>query len=134
MRKSVIVIVGLFIGVLWVTSLPAQVNSEQKPGQASERPTRARDAAKRFMGEIVSVDAAAKAFTARSGSVELTFDASLARVAPGIKWEELKAGDKIAVLYMEKDGKNVARAVGMPMAPRAGENKPAESGSVPEKK
>jgi Cu/Ag efflux protein CusF len=83
-------------------------------GQA-ERPARTRELAKRFSGEVVSVDAAAKTFVARDGRGEMTFDASTARIAGVVKLGTLKRGDRIAVMYSQKDGRNVARAVGRPM-------------------
>jgi osmotically-inducible protein OsmY len=42
---------------------------------------------------------------------EMTFNVSAAKFAKNVKFEDLKAGDKIAVKYEEKDGTNMATGV-----------------------
>jgi hypothetical protein len=64
-----------------------------------------------WAGEIVSVDAAAKTVVAKNKKGEMTFDVSEAKFAKHVKFENLKAGDKIALKYEEKDGKNMATGV-----------------------
>jgi hypothetical protein len=64
-----------------------------------------------WAGEVVSVDAAAKIVVAKNKKGEMTFDVSEAKFAKHVKFENLKAGDKIALKYEEKDGKNMATGV-----------------------
>ena len=70
------------------------------------------------------MDAAAKTIVAKGEKGDMTFD-----VAGVKKMAEFKAGDKIMVSYMEKDGKMVAKKVvkqaAKKEAPKKEEAKPA---------
>ena len=59
-----------------------------------------------FKGEVVSMDAAAKTLVAKDKKGEMTFDVATAKMKG-----EAKAGHKVTVKYMEKDGKMVASSV-----------------------
>lgn len=107
MKKTLVLCVAMFLGVLSALTVFAE-------GSPPEKPAGQKNLARRFSGEVVSVDAAARIFTARNAKGEMTFDASMARIAAAVKLETLKPGDRIAVYYFVMDGKNVARAVGRP--------------------
>ncbi|MCE5318840.1 MAG: hypothetical protein LLG04_15950, partial [Parachlamydia sp.] len=61
--------------------------------------------AEKFVGEFVSMNEAAKTLIAK-GQTEMTFDVSGLRRMP-----TLTAGDMVTVVFVEKDGKNIAKAV-----------------------
>jgi len=122
MKKALMIALALLISVAFVTTVFAQAKPAEKPAAAPEKaaPAKADKPAKaapakakvmKFAGEVVSVDAAAKTFVAKSKKGEMTFDAANAKFAKGTKFEDMKAGDKVAVKYEEKDGKNVASAI-----------------------
>lgn len=110
MKKALMIALALLISIAFVTTVMAQPKPEAKPAAAPEKapaPEKAVKAkAKVFKGEFVSMDAAAKTMVAKDAKGEMTFD-----VAGVKKMPELKAGDKIGVTYVEKDGKNVAKKV-----------------------
>lgn len=95
MKKVLMIVMALIIGVAFVTTVMAQ----DKPK------------GKGWVGEVVSVDTAAKKVVAKNKKGEMTFDVSEAKFAKHVKFENLKAGDKIALKYEEKDGKNMATGV-----------------------
>jgi Cu/Ag efflux protein CusF len=121
MKKVLMVAFALLISVAFVTTVFAQAKPEAKPAPApaaapekapapekkvekAEKPKA--EKAKSFKGEFVSMDAAAKTIVAKGEKGDMTFD-----VAGVKKMAEFKAGDKIMVSYMEKDGKMVAKTV-----------------------
>ena len=65
-----------------------------------------------FKGAVVSVDAGANMIVVKGDKKDMSFSVA------GAKWEgykamdEVKAGDKVVVKYMEKDGKMAATMVG----------------------
>ena len=95
MKKVLMIVMALIISVAFVTTVMAQ----DKPKGKS------------WVGEVVSVDTAAKTVVAKNKKGEMTFDVSAAKFAKNVKFEDLKAGDKIAVKYETKDGKNMATGV-----------------------
>ena len=61
-----------------------------------------------FTGEVTNMDTAAKMMTVKGKKGDMTFDVS------GVKMKgEAKAGDKVTVKYMEKEGKMMASSVTM---------------------
>jgi hyperosmotically inducible protein len=103
MKKVLMIVMALIIGVAFVTTVMAQ----DKPK------------GKGWVGEVVSVDTAAKKVVAKNKKGEMTFDVSAAKFAKNVVFEDLKAGDKIAVKYETKDGKNMATSVAMAPAKKA---------------
>lgn len=61
--------------------------------------------AKKFCGEFVSIDEAAKKIIVK-GEINVTFDISKIK-----KMAMFAIGDKVTVVYIERDGNNVAKAV-----------------------
>ena len=120
MKKALLVVLALIISVAFVTTVFAQgtkVGSETKPAEKGPAPKdtgapsveKAGSAAvagsgaakaKVFKGEVVSVDAAAKTMVVKDKKGEKTFDYTNVK-----KMADLKAGDKVSLQYMEKEGK-----------------------------
>lgn len=103
MKKVLMIVMALTISVAFVTTVMAQ----DKPK------------GNRWVGTVVSVDTAAKTVVAKNKKGEMTFDVSAAKFAKNVAFEDLKAGDKIAVKYETKDGKNMATSVAMAPAKKA---------------
>jgi hyperosmotically inducible protein len=101
MKKVLMIVVALIISVVFVTMVVAQ----DKPAAEAK--------SMRWMGEVVSVDSAGKTVVAKNKKGEMTFDVSAAKFATNVKLDGLNAGDKIAIKYEEKDGKNVATSIAM---------------------
>ena len=59
-----------------------------------------------FTGKVTNMDTAAKTMAVKGKKGDMTFDVSGATMK-----DEAKAGDKVTVKYMEKDGKKVASSV-----------------------
>jgi Cu/Ag efflux protein CusF len=134
MKKVLMIALAVLISVAFVTTVFAQDKKAEKPAAAAEKaapaaekapkaekaaapaadkPAKAEKAekpakakAQTFKGEFVSADAAAKTIVAKNDKGDMTFDVSKIK-----KMAEFKAGDKVAVVYMEKDGKNWAKSV-----------------------
>jgi hypothetical protein len=79
-----------------------------------------------YTGEVTAMDAAAKTLTIKGKTDEKTFDVANVKMK-----KEPKAGDKVTVKYVEKDGKMVAKSVTIEKsakkapAPKKEEVKPA---------
>jgi hypothetical protein len=123
MKKVLLIAFALLMSAALVTTVFAQAKPEAKPAdkpatapekapapapekKADKPEQKAAPKAKSFKGEFVSMDATAKTIVAKDGKGEMTFDVSGVK-----KLAELKAGDKIMVSYMEKDGKMAAKSV-----------------------
>ncbi len=126
MKRTLVLVIALFMGIVFVTGASAQVDPAEKSDATPAKRIKVTEPVRRFMGEVVSVDSGAKTFVARGRKGELTFDATRAHISPAVRLGEMKAGDRVAVIYIEKDGKNMAKAVGKPAArakrPRPGED------------
>ena len=117
------------VALLFVFASVMVANAQEGP---TERPARVKELAKRFAGEVVSVDAAARVLVARDAKDEMVFDLRTARIARAVKLETLRPGDRIAVMYSVKEGRNVARAVGRPTEkPRPGPSEMPKSVDKP---
>ena len=108
MKKVLMIVMVLIISVAFVTTVMAQDKTAAPEKAEKMAPT---VKAKRWAGEVISVDAAAKTVVAKNKKGEMTFDVSAAKFAKNVKFEDLKAGDNIAVKYETKDGKNMATSV-----------------------
>ena len=108
MKKVLMIVMVLLISVAFVTTAMAQDKTAAPEKAEKMAPT---VKAKRWAGEVVSVDTAAKTVVAKNKKGEMTFDVSAAKFAKNVKFEDLKAGDNIAVKYETKDGKNMATGV-----------------------
>jgi Cu/Ag efflux protein CusF len=126
MKKALMFVLAVLISVAFVATVFAQAKPEVKPADkpaavapekapapekkaeaaAPEKKAAKKPASKTFKGEFVSMDDVAKTIVAKGKKGEMTFDVSAVKKMP-----ELKAGDKIIVVYTEADGKMVAKKV-----------------------
>jgi osmotically-inducible protein OsmY len=113
MKKVLMIVMVLIISVAFVTTVMAQ----DKPKSNS------------WVGKVVSTDTAAKTVVAKNKKGEMTFDVSAAKFAKNVAFEDLKAGDKIAVKYKVKDGKNMATSVAMAPAKKEKAEKTKHEGA-----
>jgi hyperosmotically inducible protein len=113
MKKVLMIVMVLIISVAFVTTVMAQ----DKPKGNS------------WVGTVVSVDTAAKKVVAKNKKGEMTFDVSAAKFAKNVAFEDLKAGDKIAVKYKVKDGENMATSVAMAPAKKEKAEKTKHEGA-----
>jgi hyperosmotically inducible protein len=113
MKKVLMIVMALIISVAFVTTVMAQ----DKPKGNS------------WVGKVVSVDTAAKTVVAKNKKGEMTFDVSAAKFAKNVAFEDLKAGDRIAVKYKVKDGKNMATSVAMAPAKKEKAEKTKHEGA-----
>ncbi|MHB8111677.1 MAG: hypothetical protein ACYDHW_16765 [Syntrophorhabdaceae bacterium] len=115
MKKALMIVLAILISVAFVTTVLAQDKKApaptDKPAVATDKPVKEKavDKAKKagmkkFEGEFVSKDDAAKTIVVK-GESEMTFDVAKAKMG------KVAAGDKVVVVYAEKDGKNVAKSV-----------------------
>jgi hyperosmotically inducible protein len=113
MKKVLMIVMALIISVAFVTTV-----------MAKDKPK-----GKGWVGEVVSVDTAAKTVVAKNKKGEMTFDVSAAKFAKNVAFEDLKAGDKIAVKYKVKDGENMATSVAMAPAKKEKAEKTKHEGA-----
>ncbi len=101
MKRKIMFILVILIGVAFVTTVFAQTPGIGSTGGSPEKP--AAPKALKTAGEFVSMDQTAKTMILKGKTGEMTFDLSkLKRIA------EFRPGDKVMVVYTEKDGKLVA--------------------------
>jgi hypothetical protein len=131
MKRIFMVFLALFISVAFVSVVFAQAKPEAKPAAekpmgAPEKPEGAPAPEKPkpkpkpkgvFLGDVTSIDAAAKMFTVKSHSGtpgeigDVTFDLTNAKLKGYKGIEDIKAGDKVSVKY-RKDGVSVDKMGG----------------------
>ncbi|MBP1750428.1 MAG: hypothetical protein H6Q52_2967, partial [Deltaproteobacteria bacterium] len=115
MKKALMIVLAILISVAFVTTVLAQDKKApaptDKPAAATEKPAKEKAVEKakkagmkKFEGEFVSKDDAAKTIVVK-GETEMTFDVAKAKMG------KVAAGDKVVVAYTEKDGKNIAKSV-----------------------
>ena len=108
------IVLAILISVAFVTTVLAQDKKApaptDKPAAATDKPVKEKAVEKakkagmkKFEGEFVSKDDAAKTIVVK-GETEMTFDVAKAKMG-----KKVAAGDKVVVVYAEKDGKNVAK-------------------------
>lgn len=119
MKKAIMIALALLISAAFITAVFAQTKPEAPP----EKPAKAEKAKKakamKATGDFVSMDAAAKTIIVKGDKGDMTFDVSAVKKVP-----EFKAGDKVRVSYIEKDGKMVAKYVKPAKAQRDRKEKP----------
>ncbi len=109
MKKTLVIVLSLLISAALVTTVFAQEKKAEpaKPAAAAQKAPKALH----YAGAVASIDSAAKMIAVKGKKAEMKFDVA------GAKWkgykamDEVKAGDKVTVTYMEKDGKMVAALV-----------------------
>jgi len=123
MKKLFVAVLAVFLGSAFVVTVFAQAPAA--PGTAPEQKAETKAAWKGNMhhvrGEVTAVDMAAKTLTVKGKKGDMTFDVTNAKMKG-----EPKAGDKVRVAYMKKDGTMVAKHVRIKGA------KKAEKPMVPE--
>ena len=109
MKKVSMMALTVLIGFIFVTGAFAQApagTSEQKTTTTTTTTTTSKPMT--FMGTVTALDTAASMMTVKGKKGDMTFDVSTAKMK-----ESVKAGSKVTVKYMEKDGKMVASSVTM---------------------
>lgn len=104
MKKALGVLLALLVSLAFVTAVFAQAEKAKAPEKPEEKP--AKPKVKQFTGEVVTVDAST--LVVKSKKEEKTFDVTEVK---GFKPEDFKAGDKVVVKYIEKEGKLFASSV-----------------------
>ncbi len=94
MKRALLVLLVLLISAAFVTTVFAQAP--------------AKPVTHKLTGEVASVDATAKMLGVKGPKGEVTFDATTAKWSGYKAMDEVKAGDRVAVSYVEKDGKMMA--------------------------
>ena len=109
MKKVLTIALAVLISAAFVTAVFAQAPAE-KP--ASEKMMMEKKEMKpqtmKFSGKVTNMDMAMKMMTVKGKKGDMSFDVSGAKMKG-----EMKAGDKVSVRYMEKDGKMMATSVMM---------------------
>ena len=78
-----------------------------------------------FKGAVVSMDAKTNMLVVKGEKGDMSFDVAGAKSADYKAMDEVKAGDKVVVKYMEKEGKMMATMVGK--APTKAPKAPAKA-------
>ena len=120
MKKVLMLALTVLIGFAFVTGAFAQApgTSEQTTTTTTTTPapekkettttTTTTCKVMRFTGKVTALDTAANMMTVKGKKGDMTFDVSSAKMK-----ESVKAGSKVTVKYMEKDGKMMASSVTM---------------------
>ena len=103
MKRALLVLLVLVIGAAFVTTVFAQT--------AGKPATEKAPAVHKMAGEVVAVDGVAKMLGVKGSKGEVKFDVASAKWTGYKAMDEVKAGDKVSVRYVEKDGKMVATAI-----------------------
>jgi Cu/Ag efflux protein CusF len=113
MSKVLIVSSAVFLMILCVGrigwSQQTAKKPEVKPPTAPAAP--AAPQGKQILGDVVKIDQKTKIAVVKTPDGEKKFDFTAAALAGYGALSDVKAGDKIAVLYEEKNGKLIAKAV-----------------------
>jgi hypothetical protein len=109
MKKVLMFALAVWISVAFVTTVFAQAPAEKPaPEKMMMEKQEMKPKMMRFRGEVTKMDMAAKMMTVKGKKGDMTFDVSGAKMKG-----EMKAGDKVHVKYMEKEGKMMASSVWM---------------------
>jgi Cu/Ag efflux protein CusF len=136
MKKVLMIALAVLISVAFVTTVFAQEKKVEKPAAApaadkakvevkKEAP---KAKAQTFKGDFVSFDEKAKTVVAKNDKGEMTFDVSAIKKMP-----KAVAGDKVTVVYTEKDGKMVAKSIKVAKAKKVVEKKEEVKKEAPKK-
>jgi hypothetical protein len=99
MKKIFVVILAIVIGLALASA-----------GFAADTDKTA--SSKTFMGTVTSVDTSAKNIVVKGKGGDKTFDVSDTKWKSGYSsLDDIKAGDKVTVMYTEKDGNMMAKSV-----------------------
>ena len=136
MKKVLIAVLAVFIGIAFVTSVFAQSATDKAtkaattpapaPEKKAEKKAAPKGKVKQHRGAVTGVDMAAKTLTVKGRKGDMTFDVTDATMKG-----EPKAGDKVTVKYAEKDGKMVAKSVSMKGIKKAGKKEAKSAAPAP---
>jgi hypothetical protein len=101
----------IFVLVAFLTAGSGFCQEAAKQPQAKEAMPSAKPQGKQIVGDVVKVDGKAKTVVVKTPSGEKKFDMTNAALAGYNSIGDVKPGDKLAVLYEEKNGKLIAKAV-----------------------
>ncbi|MBA4418646.1 MAG: hypothetical protein C0392_12175 [Syntrophus sp. (in: bacteria)] len=131
MKKTLMIVLAAIISAAFMTTVFAQ----DKPTVAPDKPVQTEKAgklkAKKFDGEVASIDVAAKTILVKGKKGDITVDVGSAKFAKGYTMEDIKAGDKVIGKYMEKDGKMVALYLARKIEKKAKVEKKEEKAGAP---
>lgn len=111
MKKVLLLVFALLISIVFVTT---GIAAPDKPdGQVEKKDKVAKPRTMKFGGEVVKVEASQVTVKGREKgkATEKTFDVTTARFKGYKDAGEIKPGDKIGVLFVEPDGKAIAKTV-----------------------
>jgi hypothetical protein len=147
MKKVLMAVLAVFIGIAFVTSVFAQSQTDvatkvakdaaqekakaaPAPAPAPEKKAEKKAAPKgkvqQYRGEVTWMDTAAKTLTVKGKKGDMTFDVTDAKMKG-----EPKAGDKVTVKYAAKEGKMVAKSVAMKGVKKAGKKEAKSAAPAP---
>lgn len=110
MKKFLIVTLAVLIGVSLVTTVfaqgPTDTAGTSQPSKKVVKKTPTKTKAHKYAGEVTVMEAATKTLTIKGKTDEKTFDVAHVKMK-----NEPKAGDKVMVKYIEKDGKMIAKSL-----------------------
>ena len=94
-------------------SMTGAALSQEAPTKAPAKAPAAKEVpkGKQLLGEVVKVDTKAKQVVVKTQDGEKTFGAAKAKFSGYNALADVKAGDKVAILYDEKDGKLNAQLI-----------------------
>jgi len=127
MKKVLMMVLAVLISVAFVTVVFAQAPAgtpekttttttttttpEKKETTTTTETTKGKDKRHEYRGEVVSMDAAAKTLVVKGKKGDMAFDVSSAKMKGYKSMDGMKAGDKVGVKFVEKDGTKVATAI-----------------------
>ena len=100
-------VISAMAGTAW----SAHASKQAPANQATQAPAQAPAEDKKVLGDVVRVDQKSKSLVVKTKSGEMKFSASDAGLVGYGSIADIKAGDKIAVLYEEKNGKLNAKTI-----------------------
>jgi Cu/Ag efflux protein CusF len=110
MRKVLVTLIFTVV-VAFLVAGPGLCQQAAKQPQTKETMPPANPQGKQIVGDVVKVDGKAKTVVVKTASGEKKFDIANAALAGYNSIGDMKSGDKLAVLYEEKNGKLIAKAV-----------------------
>jgi len=107
--------VAMGLSVLMVGGVVGTAVAANHTAAPAKAPAAAAEKTARHAGTVKAVDAGGRMLTVaeKSGEVMVTVPekASIKRGKDTVKLEDLKAGDAVTVVYVQQDGKDVARSI-----------------------
>lgn len=121
MKKAIAVVLSLMF-IFTITSISGAAEKKEAPAvEKKEAAPVKKEVAKRVTGNVAAVDSNAKTITVKGkkGDVVISVDDKTKIMAgkDAKTLADIKAGDKVAVMYIEADGKNIAKSININIAP-----------------